>query len=264
MKNNYYENPQNGGNGEQPMQNPAQTNGTNGQAYLAQPYGNVPNQQNYNQPVEQNNFNNYAGQQAFDNNCQNEQDWNDCQQYNTYQTAWYSDNYALPQQQERYAPPQHTPGEIFNVQRARQQMNHKDLQKGKCTPTDVDFVYDVKGRGFILGELKYLPVDVIHDIWCGNTQPNSRLQLGQELTLIRLVNGLQRGGMPAVLFLTSHGVANPYDVVNTASTIVLAVYYHGYWHNCREKRTLKEHTDYFWKAVLKGRGNYLDAFYNHI
>ena len=261
MKNRINQNPQNGGN-KQPMQNQAQTNG---QAYLAQPYGNVPTSpQNYNQPIEQNNFNNYAGQQDFDNNCQNEQDWNDCQQYNTYQTAWYSDNYALPQQQERYAPSQHTPGEIFNDQRARQQMNHKDLKYGKCTPTDIDIVYDVKGKGFILVELKYLPPYVQHDIWCRKISPNSRLQLGQELTLTRLVNALQRGGMPAVLFLTSHGVENPYDVVNTASTIVLAVYYHGYWRNCREKRTLKEHTDYFWKAVLKGRGNYLDAFYNHI
>ncbi|MBR7083858.1 MAG: hypothetical protein IKI37_01585, partial [Oscillospiraceae bacterium] len=73
MKNRINQNPQNnGGNEEQPM-NQAQTNG---QAYLAQPYGTSP--QNYNQPT---------GQQSFDVNCSDEQHGNDCQQYNNCQTA---------------------------------------------------------------------------------------------------------------------------------------------------------------------------------
>ena len=79
MKNRINQNPQNGGN-KQPMQNQAQTNG---QAYLAQPYGTSP--QNYNQPT---------GQQSFDVNCSDEQHGNDCQQYNNCQTAWYSDNFS--------------------------------------------------------------------------------------------------------------------------------------------------------------------------
>ena len=73
------QNPQNGGNEDQQM-NQAQANG---QAYLAQPYGTSP--QNYNQPT---------GQQSFDVNCSDEQHGNDCQQYNNCQTAWYSNNFS--------------------------------------------------------------------------------------------------------------------------------------------------------------------------
>lgn len=287
MKSRINPNPQNGGNEEQLMQNQAQTNG---QAYLAQPYGNVPTPQNYNVPT---------GQQPFDINCHDEQNGNDYQQYNNWQYQWYdnsncqydypannnfsnnsdfqtsnininfenvaADAFDSPSIQQNYYecydPPRQKSGRLFNPLRAMQPIDYSDMDCDGCTPTNVDGGLDVKQQGFVLIEMKCLPKREKWLVQTGRLYPPNRIPQPQKIYLECDIDAKQRGGSPSALFLADHDVFDPRQTVNAAYTIVLAVYYHGRWYIAKNRRILKDCVRFFWDAVLSGNGDNLDYYY---
>jgi len=264
MKNNYYENPQNGGNGEQPMQNPAQTNGTNGQAYLEQPYGSVPTPQNYNQLIEQNNFNNYAGQQTFGN-------------YETTGQTYCTPPYAQNSMYEQYSDNGYQSvsrfendelGKITNRDRAMQTMDFTGMvygQRKNCTPMNIDMVLDVKTKGYVFGEIKYFPDEVNEQIYNGIIKPEEKIKLGEKITLMGITDTIQDGGKAACVLLIDSETANPHEDVDVSKAIVLSVYFNHRWRICRYRNIVRFHTDLFWNAVLTRRdwGNWLDWYYDN-
>ena len=156
---------QNSGN-EQPM-NQAQTNG---QAYLANPYSNTT------MPTNPQNM----GQQSFDTYQLNKQ---------AYYTPPYNQpkkNGSMHQQHSSYGyqPNENDePGKITNRDRAMQILDFSNLRYGKCTPMNIDMVLDVKKYGYIFGEIKYFPSEATEQIQNGDTNPEDKIILGEQITL---------------------------------------------------------------------------------
>ena len=72
------------------------------------------------------------------------------------------------------------------------------------TPTDVDFIYDVLGKVFIIGELK---------------SKGARVPMGQLRMLTGLMRGLMEGGKEVVILVGEHDT-EPTEDIDVGNTYV--------------------------------------------
>ena len=85
-----------------------------------------------------------------------------------------------------------------NRDRAKQLIDFRGLQFGKCSPTDIDMSMDWQGKTFVFVEIK------------GEGKP---ITLGQKYHLEGLCKGLTRGGKTAWGIVAHHATRADEDIV---------------------------------------------------
>lgn len=125
-------------------------------------------------------------------------------------------------------------GEFHHPARAAQMLSFVGLSFGTITPTDFDLFLDFRGRGFVLGELKY-----------GNTT----LQRGQELALERAAEAWHRGGVPTLVLVASH-TTDIGDVI-VADAEVVRCYWRGRWRHIESHVTVKRAVAKFYAHCME-------------
>ncbi len=124
-------------------------------------------------------------------------------------------------------------GRIQNRERARQIIDFNGIRYNNITPTDIDGFFEYKNKAFVFFEYKLRDADVPR---------------GQELALMRVVDGLSAAGKNAVLFLCRHSEDNPHKDIRAAEALVEKIYWCGKWHTGTNK-TVKAQTDRFLRWV---------------
>lgn len=117
---------------------------------------------------------------------------------------------------------------VRDIEKARQFKDFSGLAIGKIYPTDIDGYLEYKGIACILYEIK-----------CRD----SKMPLGQQLALERMVDNARTAGKDAVLFLCSHNTPEE-TAIDVANTEVKQIYYCGRWHDT-EGKTAKQWTSQF-------------------
>ena len=130
-------------------------------------------------------------------------------------------------------------GTIQNRERAKQIINFSGIRYGNITPTDVDCFFEKENKIFVFYEYKLAGV---------------KMPRGQELALMRVVDGLNQAGKTAVLFLCRHEEYDANKDIVGARAIVEKLYWNGSWYNGRGY-TVKDQTDRYikWAETLEGR-----------
>ena len=110
-----------------------------------------------------------------------------------------------------------------NRDRAKQLIDFRGLQFGKCSPTDIDMSMDWQGKTFVFVEIK------------GSGKP---ITLGQKFHLEGLCNGLTRGGRTAWGIVAHHSITATCDDVVAHECIVDRVYDGNSWSTDAQGQTL--------------------------
>ena len=124
-------------------------------------------------------------------------------------------------------------GKIQNRERARQIIDFSGIRYNHITPTDIDGFFEYADKAFVFYEYKL---------------NNAEMPRGQQLALMRVVDGLSAAGKNAVLFLCRHTEENPSNDILAADAIVEKIYWSGKWHTGTNK-TVKAQTDRFMKWI---------------
>lgn len=95
-------------------------------------------------------------------------------------------------------------GTIQYRDRMAQVKDFGNLHINGYTPTDVDFIYDVMGRVWIIGELK---------------TKGARVPMGQLRMLTGLMRGLMEGGKDVVLLVGEHDT-EPHEDIDVGNVVV--------------------------------------------
>lgn len=98
--------------------------------------------------------------------------------------------------------------------RAKQLNSFQGIKIGNITPTDIDQFFEYHNKLFAFSEFKH---------------GNQKIPRGQLLALTRAVDAIEDGGKKAVLFICSHNVHNPEDVVYSKDTSVIGIYKKRRW-----------------------------------
>lgn len=101
-------------------------------------------------------------------------------------------------------------GTVQYRDRMAQVKDFGNLQINGYTPTDVDWIYDVLGQVFIIGELK---------------SKGARLPMGQLRMLTGLMRGLMEGGKDVVILVGEHDT-EPTEDIDVGNVVVTQS-----WHN---------------------------------
>lgn len=129
-------------------------------------------------------------------------------------------------------------GVIRHPDRARQLRKYDGLRYGAATPTDIDFFFEIDGRAFIIGELKYGDAPI-----CG----------GQRLALARLVDAIQSDTRDAIALIAEHNIHDCAVDIPAADAVVKEYRRRGEWQHPSRRLTVKDVFDAFlWKYAPGG------------
>lgn len=111
--------------------------------------------------------------------------------------------------------------------RAKQLIDFSNIRYGALMPTDIDGLFEYKGKAVAIMEYKYL---------------NAPMSDGQKLAYTRIADALERSGVTATVLLCIHNVDDPTNDIDAAKATVSQVYYKGKWKNLGD-RTVKQSID---------------------
>ena len=127
-------------------------------------------------------------------------------------------------------------GTLYDRDRAMQLADFSALSIGNMTPTDIDGLTDLHGKGFIFIEFKYL---------------NAGLSVGQRIAFERMVDAIQKGGKECILFLCEHYFHNTKKDIDSSAVVVRSYFYEGKWTKLERKVSLVELYNSFARHVLE-------------
>ena len=122
---------------------------------------------------------------------------------------------------------------IRDDDRAKQLIKFDGMELGeRMWPTDVDALIEWKGKGWLLFEVKH----------GGKSVPR-----GQELSLERFVEDVEKAGKYAVAAIVEHHIPNPFESIILADCDVRRIYkgWTGKWSPPKHPMTAKELMDEF-------------------
>lgn len=125
---------------------------------------------------------------------------------------------------------QHERGAIRHRDRRRQLIDMRGLAFGTITPTDLDGLIDYHDEAFAFFELKLR---------------GQKLELGQKLALVRVVDRIAASGARAALFVADHSIDDPMRDIAADRCSVRAIYELGEWRQTAAMQTLREAVDAF-------------------
>lgn len=126
-------------------------------------------------------------------------------------------------------------GQWQHKNRARQLIVFSGMQWGKISPTDIDCAIEFRDKLFIFVEIKFSGTPV---------------QIGQRLCLERMASAISSSdGKLAVSIVADHWTPSSEDV-DCAGCIVREVFVDGRWRQTKERITVKQAIDYFYRLTF--------------
>lgn len=117
-------------------------------------------------------------------------------------------------------------GKIHNPDKNRQAIIFDGLQFGDICLTDIDGIFDCKGRGYIFHETK---------------TAGAPLTVGQRILFTRLANDLAKNHIPAIVIVSQHDKTDPNDDVILKDALVTKVKVcHDDWVNIKRPVTVQK------------------------
>ena len=133
----------------------------------------------------------------------------------------------------------HENSRIINPIRARQLIDFRGLSVGSMYPTDIDGIFEIKNRSYIIFEIKH---------------GSAETPWGQKLAFKRMVDDFYKIGKPSIAIIGEHTVHNPDRNVDAALCRVREVYTSEKgWHKPTRDMTLQEAVDVFYNFYSNKR-----------
>lgn len=128
---------------------------------------------------------------------------------------------------------------IKNRERLRQVKDFTNLNVDNRYPTDIDYFYEFRDRGYLIGDLKL--------------RSHPKLSGGQQKAIERLLIDLSKTGKTVIGFIATHDAFNPANDIDVAKCLVYSIWRKGHWTNVEKKdKTLLSLQLQFEKEINKG------------
>lgn len=120
---------------------------------------------------------------------------------------------------------------IQNSEKARQLIDFRGLQVEHMYPTDIDGIFEIKDKSYIIFEIKHGDAEV---------------PVGQKILLTRMINDFSKAGKSSIAIVGEHMVHNPNKNIDAALCRVRELYTCSTgWYKPTKNITLQEAIDTF-------------------